>query len=250
VDGIRRLYTFLSDRKPFVMEGKMVIAKQILKVVFISVLLLSVIGVLRQPHQDYYDAKEEYIYSSGNAPENVRSEIIEQLHKFQDGYTRRNTDQLEPFMEGLFLQGNNLVLGTMPDEIYIGQEEVSKLVFNDWNAWGDCTFLMDNAHISTSGNVAWISTIGYVQFDLSRFLVLPLRLTAVMVKENPTWKFQYMQFQFDLNLFPLFITITLLIIWLSVSLVSLAVMTVKRLRKTGKKRTGLTMIKWLTMLFH
>ena len=93
---------------------------------------------------------------------------------------------------------------------------------------------MDNAHISTSGDVAWISTIGYVQFDLSRFLILPLRLSAVMVREDLVWRFQYMQFQFDLNLFTLFLTTILLFIWLSVSLVSLVIIIVKSLRKPNE----------------
>ncbi len=211
------------------------IFKQIFKVVLISILLYSVIIILRHPHKAYYGANDAFIFSNGNAPDSVRSEIVEQLHKFQDGYTHRDTGQLRPFMEQLFSQENILVLGTMPNEILIGQDKVSKLVLSDWKSWGDCTFLMDNAHISTSGNVAWISTIGYVEFDMSRFLVLPLRLSAVLVKEDLTWKFQYMQFQFDLDFTFLFLTLTLLIIWLSVSFVSLTVMTVKSFRRTNKQ---------------
>jgi len=205
----------------------MKIVKQVFKVVLISVLLYSVIIILRHPHKAYYDAKDDYIFSNGNAPDSVRSEIMEQLHKFQDGYTHRDTAQLKSFMEQLFSQEDILVLGTMPNEILIGQDKVSQLVLSDWKSWGDCTFLMNNAHISTSGDVAWISTIGYVKFDLSRFLILPLRLSAVMVKENLAWKFQYLQFQFDLDFTFLLLTIVLLIIWLSVSLVSLTVMTVR-----------------------
>jgi hypothetical protein len=212
----------------------MKIALQILKVVFVSILLYTVIITLDHPHSDYYDAKDDYIFSSGNASDSVRSEIVEQLDKFQEGYTNRDTTQLKSFMEQLFSQENNLVLGTMPNEILIGHKRVSRLVFSDWKTWGDCTFLMNNAHISTSGNVAWISTIGYVQFDMSRFLNLPLRLSAVMVKENLTWKFQYMQFQFDLDFTFLLLTILLLIIWLSVSLIVLTVMTVKRFREPNK----------------
>ena len=212
----------------------MKIVKQVFKVVLISILLYSVIIIFRHPNKAYYDAKDDYIFSNGNAPDSVRSEIIVQLHQFQDGYTRRDTAQLNPFMEQLFSQENILVLGTMPNEILIGQDKVSQLVLSDWKSWGDCTFLMNNAHISTSGDVAWISTIGYVKFDMSRFLILPLRLSAVMVKENLAWKFQYMQFQFDLDFTFLLLTIVFLIIWLSMSLVSLTVMTVKRLRKTNK----------------
>jgi hypothetical protein len=213
----------------------MEIAKQILKVVFVSFLLFTLILILRQPHKAYYDGPEEYIYAYGNAPDSIRSEILQQLAKFQDGYTKRDTDQVEPFMEGLFSQDNLLVLGTMPDEIYIGHEAVSDLIYADWNAWGDCTFLMDNAHISSSGNVAWISTIGFVNFDVPSFLTLPLRLSGVLVKENLTWNFQYMQFQFDLFLLPLFLTIILLTIWLAVSLVFLIILIYKRLRNHNQR---------------
>jgi hypothetical protein len=113
------------------MENNVKIVKQVFKVVLISILLFSVIITFRHPHKAYYDAKDDYIFSSGNAPDSVRSEIIEQLHKFQDGYTHRDTAQLKPFMEQLFSQENSLVLGTMPNEIYIGQKEVSKLVFSE-----------------------------------------------------------------------------------------------------------------------
>ncbi len=209
----------------------MKIITQVIKVVFICIVLYSVIIVLRHPHEKYYDAKDMYIYSRGNASDSLRAEIVKQLHKFQAGYTHRDTAQLAPFMEQLFSRENVLVLGTMPAEILINHKKVARLVRSDWRSWGDCTFLMDNAHISTSANVAWISTIGYVKFDMSRFLVLPLRLSAVMVKEDLIWKFQYMQFQFDMDFSPLLITLILLMLWLLGSLVSLTMMIVKRLRK-------------------
>ena len=209
----------------------MIILKRILMVVFIFILLYSVIIILRHPHKEYYDTKDDFIFSKGNAPEDVRSEIIQQLYKFQDGYAHRDTSLLKPFMEQLFSQDNVLVLGTMPNEILKSYERTAVLVLSDWNTWGDCTFLMDNAHISTSGNVAWVSTIGYVKFDMSRFLVLPLRLSAIMVKEIDVWKFQYMQFQFDLDFSFLLLTLILLIIWLPVSLVSLTVVVVRSMRK-------------------
>jgi len=213
----------------------MKVLRQVMKVVLISLLLYSVIIILRHPHKAYYDASDSFVYSHGNAPDSTRSEIVEQLNKFQDGYTRRDTAQLKPFMEQLFSRDNILVLGTMPHEILIGQNKVAQLVFSDWKSWGDCTFLMNNAHISTAGKVAWISTIGYVKFDMSRFLILPLRLSAVMVKENPAWKFHYMQFQFDLDVTSLLVTIILLLIWMPLELASLGVAAVKCVRKTRNR---------------
>jgi hypothetical protein len=213
------------------MEHKMKIAMQVFKIVLISILLYSVLITLSHPHEAYYEDEDTFLFSGGNVPDSLREEIIVQLDKFQDGYTNRDTTQLKPFMEQLFSQDNCLVLGTMPNEILIGRKRVSRLVWSDWKSWGDCTFLMHNAHISTSGNVAWISTIGYVKFDLSRFLILPLRLSAVMVNEDQTWKFQYMQFQFDLDFTFLLLTIMLLSIWLAASLVILTIMIVKIVRK-------------------
>jgi hypothetical protein len=68
--------------------------------------------------------------------------------------------------------------------------------------------------------------------DLSIYLVLPLRLTGVMVKENGFWKFQQMQFQFDLDLTNVLVTIVLMIIWFLVSLLSLTFVVVRSLKKT------------------
>lgn len=212
----------------------MEIIRRFLKVLFVFVLLYSTVIILRHAHKEYYDSKDDFLYSRGNASGDVRSEIIRQLNRFQDGYARRDTTLLSPFMEQLFSQQNVLVLGTMPNEILRNHERVRALVSSDWRTWGDCTFLMDNAHISTSGNVAWISTIGHVKFDLSRFLVLPLRLSAVMVKEPDAWKFQYMQFQFDMDFSSLLLTIVLLTMWFLISLAALTVAIVRRLN--GKNR--------------
>ena len=211
------------------------ITRRILMLVLNLACLFSVLIAFRHPHKEFYNGTNDPVYSAGNAPQNVRAEIITQLEQFQAGYTRRDLDQLDPFMEALFSEQDILVLGTMPDEVYIGRRKVSRLVYADWNAWGDCTFLIDNAHISSVGDVAWLSTIGIVRFDVPRFLVLPLRLSAVMVKEGPNWKFQFMQFQFDLNLISLFLTAILLIVWFAVNLVSLTVCIVQKVRQRADK---------------
>ena len=55
-----------------------------------------------------------------------------------------------------------------------------------------------------------------------------------MVKEDQDWKFQSMQFQFDLNLFFLFFTTNMLVAWLSASVETLVVLVVKRFQSKGK----------------
>lgn len=195
----------------------MKIISSILMTAFNGLLLFILLSTVSRADDLYFDAGDEFFFSRGNASADVRSEIMQQLHDFQDGYTRRDPSQAESFATRLFSADDIVILGTMPDEIYIGHERATQLVQNDWKSWGDCRFLMDNAQISASGHMAWFSTIGTVRMDGIN-LVLPLRLSGVLVKEDGVWKFQQLQFQFDLNLRWLLLGSGLLIGWLAVNL--------------------------------
>jgi hypothetical protein len=119
----------------------------------------------------------------------------------------------------------------MPREIFIGYNRATQLVKSDWESWGDCKFVIDSANISSLGNTVWFSTRGYVKFDLSNLLVLPLRLTGVMVKEEGIWKFQQQQFQFDIDFSFSLLATLILFIWLVVSVVTLIIVIFKNLKK-------------------
>ena len=89
------------------------------------------------------------------------------LRQFQLGYTRRNRDDLEAFME-LFVTTDGLeVIGTdavQPGEgeWCIGREAVRRLVASDWENWGQVVFDVDGARIQSLGDVAWLATTGTV----------------------------------------------------------------------------------------
>jgi hypothetical protein len=102
----------------------------------------------------------------------------------------------------------------MPLEIYTGYAGACELIRSDWLQWGDVRLLVQNANISSQGDVAWVSTIGYVETDLSRFLILPLRFTGVMVREDFGWKFQQCQYLFDLD--SSFTVLAMLLLWVLV----------------------------------
>ena len=55
-------------------------------------------------------------------------------------------------------------------------------------------------------------SVGFVEFDLSRFLVLPLRFSGVLVQEDFGWKFQQAQFEFDLD--SSFTVMAILLLWI------------------------------------
>jgi len=170
-------------------------------------------------------------YSLGNSPDSVRMEIIEQLRKFQEGYSERDPENIDAFMQSLYSRENILILGTMPKEVYTGYENATRLVKTDWESWGDCRFGIDSANISSSGNTAWFSTRGYVEFDMSKHLVLPLRLSGIMVKEDMVWKFQQQQFQFDVDFTFSLIATLVISVWILLSMISLTIKTVIQIRK-------------------
>jgi len=203
------------------------IVKILLRIVLLLVILFLVTRIFKKADEQKIASPATAVYSLGNAPDSTRREIIDQLNKFQDGYSNRDTSQVKTFMESLYSRKNVLILGTNPNEIFSGYERASSLVKSDWESWGDCKFNVDSANISSAGDIAWFSTRGYVEFDLSKLLVIPLRLTGIMVKEDGTWKFQQQQFQFDIDFSFALLAILILAAWILVSLVTLAVVSVR-----------------------
>ena len=186
------------------------------------------------PHQEYQEDPSQFLFDRGHASPEVRTEILKKLELFQKGYTERDTSILESYMEQLFSKENILILGTMPGEIYSGYVEAADLVSSDWLYWGDVTMLTESSNISASDSVAWFSMIGHVVFDMSSWLDLPLRVSGVVVQEEQSWKFQQLQFQFDLDMtWVLYVTI-LLAILLLLSIIRLVYVIIR----TSKKRTG------------
>ena len=183
------------------------------------------------PHREYQEDTSLFLYDRGNASPAVRTEVLQQLEAFQKGYTERDTSILDSYMEQLFSKENILILGTMPGEIYSGYGEAADLVSSDWLYWGDVTMHTESSNISVSDSVAWFSMIGHVVFDMSSWLDLPLRVSGVMIQSEHSWKFQQLQFQFDLNMsWVLYLTILLLILLL-VSIIRLVYIIIMSLRK-------------------
>lgn len=210
---------------------------QALIVVLVALTLFAATSGLKNPHESIYGSQDRYVFSTGNAPGDVRAEIVQQLRAFQQGYEERDLASVNTFMRRLFTTDNVLILGTMPQEIYVGLEEASDLISADWDHWGDCRFLIDSTHISSHGDVAWFATIGHVEFDLSSLLVLPLRLTGVLVRENDIWKLQQVQYQFDLDLGFYLLTIVGLVVTLLVSVSFLVVGIVRGVGRRGRAAT-------------
>lgn len=95
--------------------------------------------------------------------------------------------------------------------------------------------LVESANISASDSVAWVSMIGHVVFDMSSWLDLPLRVSGVMVQEEPGWKFQQLQFQFDLNTLWVLYVIILLGLLLLISLIRLVYIIIRTINSWSRQ---------------
>jgi len=200
------------------------------RIVLLFILLFLVTQVFKKADEKRILSPVKAVYSKGNSPDSIRKEIIEQMRIFQNGYSERDPKNIEMFMQSLYSKDNLLILGTMPGEVYTGYENATRLVKTDWESWGNCRFEIDSANISSSGNTAWFSTRGYVEFDLSQFLVIPLRLTGVMVKEDQEWLFQLQQFQFDIDFSYSLLATLLIVAWILISFITLSIKTIKQVR--------------------
>lgn len=206
----------------------------LLRILLLFILLFLVTRVFKKADEKVILSPAKAFYSKGNSPDSIRIEIIEQLRKFQDGYSKRDSKNVDTFMQSLYSKDNILILGSMPDEVYSGYKKATRLVKSDWESWGDCKFEIDSANISSHGNTAWFSAKGYVGFDLSDLLVIPLRLTGIMVKEDQIWKFQQQQFQFDIDFSFSLIATLIISAWILLSIITLSIKTVRLSRKNNQ----------------
>ncbi len=131
--------------------------------------------------------------SQGDAPNAVRIEVSRLLKVFQDGYTKRDPQQLALFMQELFPRNKKIVLlGTDATEWIDGYDSISRFVYADWTTWGDLRLDIENPVICASGDVAWLATQGVVS---KRGHPRPIRFTAILASDQGKWSFRQVQFQ-------------------------------------------------------
>ena len=96
---------------------------------------------------------------------NPEEEIRGLLQRFQDGYTRRDASQLEPFM-ALFVADAEVIgtNGIRPgvEEWHLGRDATREMVAGDWDGWGDLRLDLPGASIRVMGEVGWIAAAATV----------------------------------------------------------------------------------------
>lgn len=100
----------------------------------------------------------------------MKSDQIEEvrhvLQRFEEGYTARDLDQLDPFMEIFDPQEVELIgIGAVErggEEWFVGVDAVRDIIAGDWTYWGDVKIDVPGAEIRVHGQAAWFSTTGFV----------------------------------------------------------------------------------------
>ena len=98
---------------------------------------------------------------------NQLSAIRSTLQKFQDGYTARDVNKLDEFMQ-LFVQDESIeMIGIgaskrTANEWFEGLARIREIVEGDWKYWGDVTLDVAGAKITVQNDATWLSTTGTV----------------------------------------------------------------------------------------
>lgn len=142
-------------------------------------------------------AHPQQLLQPADAPAEVRAGVLDSLRAFQDGYIKRDQQALESFMKTLFPQDADvLILGTEggTGEWVRGYPTAARFIAEDWRGWGDFRFDVDHALVWSTGDVAWVASMGSVRFNTS---YRTIRLTAVMTRDRDRWVFRQLHFQWD-----------------------------------------------------
>lgn len=137
----------------------------------------------------------KYLREKGTASNSVRAAVLDSLWEFQKGYSSRDPNHLDEFMEELFSRNQDTrAIGTDFNEWATGYESVAQFIRTDWRAWGEVRLAVDDCVVSSSGDVAWLATTGTVSFTASS---RPIRFTAVLNFQDSRWLFREIHFQWD-----------------------------------------------------
>jgi len=135
-----------------------------------------------------------HLRDKGDAPPEVRVGVLATLRAFENGYLKRDPKDLDSFMQQVIGENHDvLLMGTDAGEWIHGYKEVRDFIRHDWRDWGQLTIDVDDAIVSSSGDVAWVSTLGNVSSQGGR----PVRFSAVLTRNGSIWHFRQLQFQYD-----------------------------------------------------
>lgn len=112
------------------------------------------------------------------------NDVRRKLQQFQDGYTNRNLEQIDAFMNLFVQNGDPELIGIGAAERggyewFEGLDKIREIIQSDWEYWGDVEIDVAGAKISIKGDVAWLTTTGTLEQTDASEKALPLYLNQM-----------------------------------------------------------------------
>ena len=121
------------------------------------------------------------------------NEIREVLSNFQNGYTNRDTSEIDEFLK--MFSDDIVYMGIASHEFFNGKESVRKLTVWDWNKWFDLKIPLDEIDIRTDNNVAWFEVVGE-SGPWRDGRTYEIRMLGSLIKNKDKWLFKQICFSY------------------------------------------------------
>lgn len=121
------------------------------------------------------------------------TEVREVLTNFQNGYTSRDTSQIDEFLK--MFSDDIVYIGIASHEFFNGKERVRKLTLWDWIKWFDLKIPVDEIDIRTANNVAWFEVIGE-SGPWRDGKTYEIRMVGSLIKRKNIWLFKQICFSY------------------------------------------------------
>lgn len=168
---------------------------KVLTILFCGILVFFMLNLASSNKEEL---KKEKNYTTGNSTIKDRQAIIHVFDILQQGYSKRDISKIDYYINETIDTTSIVVLGTNPNEIFIGKKGIQQLFYGDWKFWGDVKLNLEKAHITQLNSIAYVAFTGSIKIDVWR-INFPLRITGMVVNENSKWLINKLQFQYDMN---------------------------------------------------
>lgn len=121
------------------------------------------------------------------------NEIREVLSNFQNGYTKRDTSEIDEFLN--IFSDDIVYMGIASHEFFKGKESVRKLTIWDWNKWFDLKIPVEEVDIRTDNNVAWFEVVGE-SGPWRDGETYEIRMVGSLIKNKDKWLFKQICFSY------------------------------------------------------
>jgi len=122
-----------------------------------------------------------------------KEEAIQLMEKFRDGYIKRDSTQLDSFVE--MFTDDIVYIGVASHEFFRGKKSVRKLTYWDWKRWFDLRRPVDKIVIRTNRNAAWFAVVA-ASGPWRNGNTYEIRIVGSMEKEEGKLKFKQICFSY------------------------------------------------------